>query len=124
VSNGDPAGGSSDGGLVLELRGVSRQFGAVRALTNVTFDCRAGEVHALVGETFHFFYNGTHRTTLQITTYRWNDAKRTGAVTPLRDLHIRPLPRADPKPWRLGPIQKGGRTSPPDGHRSRIILPT
>jgi ribose transport system ATP-binding protein len=42
----------------LVLRDVSKAFGAVRALREVSVDCRAGEIHALVGE------NGSGKSTL------------------------------------------------------------
>ncbi len=43
---------------LLELKGVSKHFGAVQALTKVDFETRAGEVMALVGD------NGAGKSTL------------------------------------------------------------
>ncbi len=43
---------------LLELRGVSKRFGAVQALSKVDFETRAGEVMALVGD------NGAGKSTL------------------------------------------------------------
>ena len=43
---------------LLETRGLTKQFGGVTALSQVDFDLRAGEVHALCGE------NGAGKTTL------------------------------------------------------------
>jgi D-xylose transport system ATP-binding protein len=47
-----------DGAPLLELRGVSKRFGAVQALTDVDFAAQAGQVTALVGD------NGAGKSTL------------------------------------------------------------
>jgi D-xylose transport system ATP-binding protein len=43
---------------LLELRGITKTFGSVEALTDVDFECKAGEVMALVGD------NGAGKSTL------------------------------------------------------------
>jgi rhamnose transport system ATP-binding protein len=59
---------------LLELAGISKAFGSVRALKHVSFSVRAGEVHALLGE------NGAGKSTL-IKVITGAHTPDTGSVT-------------------------------------------
>ena len=55
---GDAASGSGGASPVLSLIGISKRFGPVQANADITIECLAGEIHALLGE------NGSGKSTL------------------------------------------------------------
>ena len=89
---------------LLELRGISKSFGGVAALTDVDFTLRAGEIHGLVGENgagkstmmkiiagVHTEYQGTMRLAGQPVRLRSaRDAKAIGIGMVHQELSIVP----------------------------------
>ena len=55
---GDAASGMGGASPVLSLTGISKRFGPVQANDDITIECLAGEIHALLGE------NGSGKSTL------------------------------------------------------------
>ena len=52
-----------NGELVIRVSGITKRYGMAEVLSNVDFDLRKGEVHAIVGE------NGAGKTTLMNVLY-------------------------------------------------------
>jgi simple sugar transport system ATP-binding protein len=64
----------TEGNIILQMKGINKSFPGVKALTNVDFSLRSGEVHALMGE------NGAGKSTL-IKVLTGVEHQETGNIT-------------------------------------------
>ncbi len=108
--------GDAMGRTVLELAGVTKAFGGVRALKGVSFDLKAGEVHALVGE------NGAGKSTL-IRVITGAHAPDSGSIS----IHGQVFDQLDPALGRQargrGDLPATGAVSRPLGQREHRHRP-
>ena len=61
----------------LSFRGIGKTFPGVKALTDISFDCYAGQVHALMGE------NGAGKSTLLRSLNRLETPEKMKSDIPL-----------------------------------------
>ena len=84
--------GEAGKSVALEMRGISKTFGPVKALTNVSLTAYPGEIHALMGE------NGAGKSTLMKILSGAYHADPGGEI------------RIDGKPLQIGSPQAGRRS--------------
>lgn len=79
----------------LSFRGIGKTFPGVKALTDISFDCYAGQVHALMGE------NGAGKSTL-LKILSGNYAPTTGSVVINgQEMSFSTRPQHLTRVWRL-----------------------
>ena len=89
---------------LFELRGISKQFPSVKALDDVSFEIRAGEVHMLLGEngagksTLMKVLCGAYRADAGAFFHRGEPVDHRHARRRAADRHRRHLPGIHPRP--------------------------
>ena len=137
-------GTSEAGAPVLRLRGISKNFGAVSALTDIDLDVHAGEVVALVGDngagksTLIKVLAGVHQPTSGTVEFRGQNvtldspgrALDLGIATVFQDLALcenldvvaNLFLGHEMSPWRLDATSRARRTHPFRTRTGRLAL--